>query len=459
MTESIDVAVIGLGPGGEHVAAQLAQAGLSVLGVEKHLVGGECPYYGCIPTKMMIRAADALAEARRVPTLGGSVEVTADWTTVAKRISDEATDAWNDQVAVDRLIDNGARFARGHGRLAGPGKVVVETADGTEDYDVRRAVVLNVGTSPAVPPVDGLADTPYWTNRDAVQVKNLPDSMIVLGGGAIGCEIAQAFSRFGVRITILELADRILGPEEPEASAVVAEAMADEGIDVRAGVQVERVAHDEGTGFTVSLGSGEQLTAEKLLVAAGRRTNLSDLGLDTVGLDPSARYLETDEQMRAGDQVWAVGDITGKGLFTHMSMYQAEIAVRSVLGKDGPWADYTAVSRATFTDPEVGSVGLTEAQARDAGIRVTTGSYSLPSSSRGWMHKTGNHGVIKVVADADRGVLVGGTTVGPSGGEMIGLIAAAVHAAVPVAKLRTMHYAYPTFHRAIENAINELEVD
>jgi pyruvate/2-oxoglutarate dehydrogenase complex dihydrolipoamide dehydrogenase (E3) component len=393
-----------------------------------------------------------------VPTLGGSVEVTPDWTTVAKRISDEATDAWNDQVAVDRLIRNGARFARGHGRLAGPGKVVVETDSGSDEYDVRRGVVLNVGTSPAVPPIDGLAETPYWTNRDAVQVKNVPDSMIVLGGGAIGCEIAQAFSRFGVRITILEMADRILGPEEPEASAVVAESMTDEGIDVRTGVQVERVSHDEGTGFTVSLGGGEELTAARLLVAAGRRTNLSDLGLDTIGLDPSARALDTDEQVRAADGLWAVGDITGKGAFTHMSMYQAEVAVRSILGEDGPWADYTAVSRATFTDPEVGAVGMTEAQAREAGIRVTTGSYPLPQSSRGWMHKTGNHGVIKVVADADRGVLVGGTTVGPSGGEMIGLIATAVHAAVPVAKLRTMHYAYPTFHRAIENAINELEI-
>jgi pyruvate/2-oxoglutarate dehydrogenase complex dihydrolipoamide dehydrogenase (E3) component len=458
MSESIDVAVIGLGPGGEHVAAQLAQAGLSVLGVEKHLVGGECPYYGCIPSKMMIRAADALAEARRVPELGGSVEVTPDWAPVAQRISDEATDAWNDQVAVDRLIDNGGRFARGHGRLAGPGRITVDTADGTEDYDVHRAVVLNVGTSPAVPPIDGLAGTPYWTNRDIVQVTELPASLVVLGGGAIGCELAQAFARFGVEVTILEVADRILGPEEPEASAVVADAMTSEGIAVRAGIKVDRVDHDPSSGFTVSLGGGDQVRGAALLVAAGRRTNLADLGLDSVGLDPSARFVDVDEQMRAAAGVWAIGDITGKGQFTHVSMYQAEVAVRSVLGKDGPWADYTAVSRATFTDPEVGSVGLTEAQARDAGIRVVTGSYELPSSSRGWIHKVGNHGVIKVVADADRGVLVGATTVGPSGGEMIGLLATAVHAAVPVDKLRTMHFAYPTFHRAIENAINELDL-
>ena len=346
-----------------------------MLGVEKHLVGGECPYYGCIPSKMMIRAADALAEARRVPELGGSVEVTPDWSTVAKRISDEATDAWNDQVAVDRLVGNGARFARGPAGWPGRGKVVVDTADGTEEYDVRRGVVLNVGTSPAVPPVEGLADTPYWTNRDVVQVTDLPDRMIVLGGGAIGCEIAQAFARFGVDVTILEVADRILGPEEPEASAVVAEAMAAEGIGVR-----DRRGDRAGR-------ARSRLRVHGLPAAAsssprprcwwrpGAVRTSSDLGLDTVGLDPNARFLDTDEQVRAADGLWAVGDITGKGLFTHMSMYQAEVAVRSILGKDGPWADYTAVSRATFTDPEVGSVGLTEAQAREAGIRVTTGSY------------------------------------------------------------------------------------
>lgn len=458
MSQSIDAAVIGLGPGGEHVAAQLAQAGLSVLGVEKHLVGGECPYYGCIPSKMMIRAGGALAEARRVPELGGTVEVSPDWGPVARRISAEATDAWNDKVAVDRLVDNGGRFARGHGRLAGPGRITVETADGTEEYDVRRAVVLNVGTAPAVPPIEGLAGTPYWTNRDAVQVTELPASLVVIGGGAIGCELAQAFARFGVRVTVLEMADRILGPEEPEASRVVAEAMSAEGIDVRAGVRIDRVAHDPGTGFTITIADGEPLTSAALLVAAGRRTNLSDLGLETVGLDPGARFLDTDEQLRAGEGLWAVGDITGKGLFTHMSMYQAEVAVRSILGVDGPWADYRAASHVTFTDPEVGAVGLTEAQARDAGIRVVTGSYELPSSSRGWIHKAGNHGVIKVVADADRGVLVGATTVGPSGGEMIGLLATAVHAQVPVSTLRTMHYAYPTFHRAIENAVNDLDL-
>ncbi|TNM39519.1 NAD(P)/FAD-dependent oxidoreductase [Nocardioides albidus] len=454
--EVVDVAVIGLGPGGEHLASSLATAGLSVVGVDRRLVGGECPYFGCIPSKMMIRAAGALAEARRVPELGGAADVAPDWTTVADRIRDEATDDWDDAVAVERLERSGARFVRGHARLAGPGRVVVSTDEGDREIAVRRGVVLNSGTEPAVPPIPGLAGTPYWTNRDAVRVRDLPESLAVLGGGAIGCELAQAFARFGVSVTVIEAFDRILGPEEPEASAVVHAAFEAEGIAVRTGVGVTAVAH-EGA-FSIGLADGTSVGADALLVAAGRRANLGDIGLETVGLDPEARAIEVGKRMRVkgAKGLWAIGDITGKGAFTHMSMYQADVAIRDLTGEKGPWADYRAVSRATFTDPEVGSVGMTEQQARDAKLRVGVGRAELPASSRGSIHKVGNDGLIKVVADLDRGVLVGATAVGPCGGEIIGMLVTAVHARVPLAKLRRMHFAYPTFHRAIETALGDV---
>ncbi len=453
--EETDIVVIGMGPGGEDAAGRLAEAGLHVTGVEARLVGGECPYWGCVPSKMMIRAAGLLAEARRIPGMVGAAKVDPDWGPVAARIRDEATDSWDDKVAVDRFTGQGGHFVRGRGRITALGEVTVDTADGARVFRARRGIVVSTGTEPAVPSIPGLAGTPYWTNRDAIETEEVPGSLIVLGGGAVGAELAQVFARFCARVSVVEALPRLVPMEEPEAGDLLAGVFGREGIAVRTGMRAQQVSHD-GRAFTVSLADGTVLTGERLLAATGRRAGLAALGVGAYGLDDTAATVATDERMRAAGGLWAIGDITGKGAFTHVSMYQAVIATRDILGQDGPPAGYRAVPRVTFTDPEIGSVGLIEAQAREQGLTVRTGITQVPSSARGWIHTAGNDGFIKLIEDAGRGVLVGATSAGPAGGEVLGALAVAVHGQVPVADLRTMIYAYPTFHRAIEAALEDL---
>jgi pyruvate/2-oxoglutarate dehydrogenase complex dihydrolipoamide dehydrogenase (E3) component len=457
MAERADVVVVGLGPGGEDVANELAEAGLDVIGVESTLVGGECPYWACVPTKMMVRAAGALAEAGRVRELAGSASVSPDWAPVAKRIRDDATDNWDDTVAAERFEGKGGRLVRGRARFTGPRSVAV---DGNE-VTATRALVIATGSRPQVPPVEGLKDLPYWTNRGAVEATEVPGSLTIMGGGAVGVEFSQVFARFGAAVTVVEAADRLLPLEEPESSALVARVLEREGIRVLTGTRAES-AHHDGSGFSLRLahadGSGDAGTvrSDALLVATGRHADLAAAGVAATGLDASKRFVEVDGDLRAAAGIWAVGDVTGKGAFTHVAVYQARIATADILGRPHAPADYRALPRVTFTDPEVGAVGSTEAQARDAGLRVGTSFVDLPDTARGWIHKSGNDGFVKLVADSSRRVLVGATSVGPMGGEVLGALAVAVHAAVPVQQLRDMIYAYPTFHRAIDDAVRRL---
>jgi len=446
-----DIVVVGMGPGGEEIAGKLAEAGLAVAGVESHLVGGECPYYGCVPSKMMIRAGNLLAEAERVNGMAGHADPTPDWAPVATRIRVEATDDWDDTVAADRFTGKGGHLFRGTGRVTRPGEVRVSGAAGAQTtLRARRGIVIATGTDPAVPPIPGLAGTPYWTNRDAVQATEAPRSLIVLGGGAIGAELAQVFSRFRTEVTVVEALPRLLPVEEPEAGDLLARTFTSEGIGVRTGVAGERVSHD-GREFRLTLASGEELTGERLLVATGRRTGLAAVGVGTVGIDEHARFVPVDDRLRAAPGVWAIGDITEHGGFTHVSMYHAGIVIADILGTEHHQAEYHAVPRVTFTDPEIGAVGLTEAEARERSTGVRVALTQVPESARGWIHKAGNAGFIKLVADA--GVLVGATSAGPVGGEVLSMLTLAVHARVQVQRLSEMIYAYPTFHRAVEAAL------
>ncbi|WP_438387980.1 dihydrolipoyl dehydrogenase family protein [Actinopolyspora saharensis] len=453
--EEVDAVVVGMGPGGEDVAGRLATAGLNVIGVDNRLLGGECPYYACIPTKMMVRGAGSLAEARRVPRLAGDARVSPDWTRVADRIRDEATTDWDDSTAVERFESTGGRFLRGLGRVTAPGEVTVSTSSGEQVLRARRALVLNPGTEPAVPPVEGLAGTPFWTNREAVRARELPSSLVVLGCGPVGMEFAQIFARFGVTTTAVESSPRLLPGSEPEASACITEVFTGEGITVRTGTSATRVHHD-GKHFTLELDSGETLTAEQLLVTTGRRTDLAALGVGSLGLPEDGGTIDVDGRMRAAEGVWAVGDVTGHGAFTHTSIYQARIAAADVLGNGEETADYRAEPAVTFTDPEVASVGMSESRAREQGLPVRTGVAAIPSAPRGWIHKAGNEGVIKVVADTERDIPLGATVVAPLGGEVLGALAVAVHTQTHLAQLRRMILAYPTFHRTIETALDQL---
>ncbi|MDJ0311956.1 NAD(P)/FAD-dependent oxidoreductase [Arthrobacter sp. H35-D1] len=468
--EKVDVVVIGMGPGGESLAGELAAEGLSVVGVEARLVGGECPYFGCVPSKMMIRAGNAVAEAQRIPALAGSAQVASDFSVVAERIRSEATDNWDDAVAAKRFTDKGGRLVRGTGRLVGPKKVAVTTNDGDElTFSARRAVVLNPGTDPAVPSIPGLEGTPFWTNREAMQAEKAPKSLIILGGGPVAVELGQAFARFGTKVTLVVRGPRLLSKEEPEASEILGRVFHSEGIKVLYNSTITAVAH-ANSAFKVEVtragGAVKKLSASMLLVAAGRTPALAGLDLPAAGITsgedagggqaaPDAPSVDSHMQLAKG--LYLIGDAAGLGPFTHMSMYQANIATGHILGQDRGAAESHAVPRVTFTDPEVGAVGLNEQQAREAGLDIRVGTAQVPSSTRGWIHKAGNEGFIKVVEDSKTGVLVGASSMGPHGGEVLSALALAVHARIPVKTLGTMIYAYPTFHRAIAEAVAALE--
>jgi pyruvate/2-oxoglutarate dehydrogenase complex dihydrolipoamide dehydrogenase (E3) component len=452
MAEQPDVIVIGMGVGGEELAGQVADAGLEVLGVERRLLGGECPYWGCIPSKMMVRAANALAETGRVNKLAGRATAEPSWAPVAARIR-EATANWNDQAAVDRFEGRGGRFLRGQARIVGQHAIEV---DGTR-FEARRGMVIATGGEPASPPIDGLDQVGFWTNRQAIEATEAPRSLVVLGAGAIGLELAQAFHRFGTAITLIEMAPHALPGEEPENAEAIAEVLREQGMALHTGVSAKSVERGQDGGVVVHLSDGTQVEGERLMVCTGRRSDLRSLGVEAASLDPDARAVEVDDHLRAGPGLWSIGDVTGRGAFTHMAVYQARIAAADVLGREHAPADYSAVPRVTFTDPEVASVGMTEAKAREAGQRVRTGVAETASSARGWIHGPGaERGVFKLVADADRGVLLGGSVMGPSAGEIVGLLVLAVRERVPITTLRELIYPYPTFVRGLEGALEQL---
>ena len=441
-----DVIMLGVGTSGEDLSLQLLDAGLDVVGIEAKLVGGTCPFYGCLPSKMMVRAANLLKESERVSLMSGQASTSPDWSQVAGLVR-QLTGGWNDAGGVERFKKRGGRLIHGEGKFTGPRTVSVNV----ESFKARKGIVIATGTKPVIPPISGLDKVDYWTTDDIIEAESLPESIVILGGGATGSELGQVLARFGVKVTMVEPGDRLRRLEEPEASEKVETAFADDGITVHKGAKAREVEL-RGNSIVTRLDDGEELVSERLVLATGRKPDLENMGLEAAGLDSSARFIEVDERMRAADGIWAMGDVTGKAMLTHVALYQGAIIAADILGKEHPPAEYHSIPRVTFTDPEVGSVGLTEAAAREAGFDVVTVAKQVAATFRGILHGN-NSGVIKLVADRKTGVLIGATAVGPRGGEMLGLLTLAVHARTPLTKLRSMIYAFPTFTGGIGEAI------
>jgi pyruvate/2-oxoglutarate dehydrogenase complex dihydrolipoamide dehydrogenase (E3) component len=433
------VVVIGGGSSAEAFVAALRRHDTDsrITLVERELVGGECTYWACMPSKTLLRATELVAAAEITPGVTGASLVPSDifgW-------RDKVVDGWQDEGHVPWLEEREVALVRGDARVVRPGVVEV---DGQElEYD---RLVVATGSLPVIPPVPGIEDVEHWTSREATSATSVPESLVVLGAGAVGCELAQFYRRLGARVSIVDRNERLLPREHASAGDLIGETFRQEGIALHLSAQVERIE----SGVRVHLADGTVVEGERLLVATGRRPNVEGLGLEQLGVEITRRGITVDDRLRASDTVWAIGDVTGVAAFTHVGKYQARIAAADMAGKDSH-ADYAAIPRVTFTDPQVAAVGssggdgLVESEWRvDRTSRTST--YERPKRP----------GFVRLFADPEEGVLRGAVAVGPEAGEWLGQLTLAVRARVPVETLRDTIQPYPTFSEAIHFAARDL---
>jgi pyruvate/2-oxoglutarate dehydrogenase complex dihydrolipoamide dehydrogenase (E3) component len=439
------VVVLGAGSAGEHFVGALRKldAEVEIVVVERGLAGGECSYYACIPTKTLLRPTEVLAAARHAPgaaeAITGELDIERVWWW-----RDQVTDARDDSYHVGWLAAQSAELVRGEARVARAGVVSV----GERELEFDHLVVAT-GSAPALPPIEGLDEVEYWTNRDAVWASQVPGSLVVLGGGPVGAELAQFFRRIGSEVTLVEYHDRVLARLDADAGTLLRERLEEEGIRVLVDADAERAEHGDA-GIRLHLASGDVLESDRLLIATGRRPNAEGLGLELLGVEITDRGVCVDDRLRAGDGVWAIGDVAGVGLLTHLGKYQARVAAANIAGRDVR-ADYRAIPAAVFTDPQVASVGVMEGEG------VVSARYEIVGGRLSTYERPRRPGFVKLAADKGRGVLVGALAVAPEAGDWLGQLTLAIRAEVPIEVLLDTIQPYPTFSEAIFSALLELE--
>ena len=447
-TQRYDAVVMGAGPAGEVAISRLNEQGLKVALVERELVGGECAYWACIPSKTLLRPPETRAESERA---AGVATPDLAWPELAA-YRDYMIRDLDDRGQVEGYRGQGIDVFKGEGKITGPGRVEV---DG-EPLDTDR-IVIATGSAARIPEIEGLEEAGCWTNREATTLDEVPESIVILGGGPVGVELGQFMRRFGAQVTIVEHGERLLSREDPAVGELIAARLREEGIDLCLGVKATAVERRDGDRL-VALEDGGEVSGRKLLVATGRAPRVRGIGLESIGIEPDPSGLKVDERCRAAEGVWAIGDVTGVLAFTHVGMYQGRITAADIAG-DEPRADYTAIPRVVFSDPEIAAVGLTEQQAGEQGVDVTTARVALADAiARPWTYEENPRGELGLVADRQRQVLIGAWAVAPMAGEWIHYAALAIKTETPLAVLRDTVAQFPTFTEGYLKAVEKLEL-
>jgi pyruvate/2-oxoglutarate dehydrogenase complex dihydrolipoamide dehydrogenase (E3) component len=446
MADRFDVIVLGAGPAGEAAVNGLLRGGASVAMVERELIGGECTNWACVPTKTLLRPPEVLGESRRAP---GVPEPTLDFGPLAE-YRDYMVSNHDDSKRQASYEQRGVEVVKGDGAFDGPGRIRVNGR-----VLEAKNIIVATGSDPVIPPLEGLEGSGYWTNREASSLHEIPESAVILGGGPVGVELGQFLSRYGCEVTLVHKPDRLVNREDPHLCSLLGKQLADDSITVKLGVSGDRV-HKDGGKRVLTLSSGEEVAGEVLLVSIGRRARTSGINLEAVGITPGKRGIEIDEHCRAGDGVWAIGDCTGGLMFTHNGKYQGRVAVANILGKERK-ADYRAIPRVVFTNPEIAAVGLTEEAAREQGMDVSTAVIELPTSiARPYTYEQDPRGTLGVIVDKKRQVLVGAWALAPLASEWIHQAALAIRADVPLEVLQDTVAQFPSYSEGYLAALREL---